>query len=69
MEIFYCVFFEGNVCVTKAQSSLTLAVIKKTSNNMYPLEISSIEASALVAKVSRNHKLWHLRYGHPHENA
>ncbi|KAG7576575.1 Ribonuclease H-like superfamily [Arabidopsis thaliana x Arabidopsis arenosa] len=64
------VFFDGNVCVIKdKKSGSTLAVVKKTSNNLYPLEMSSVEASSLVAKVSEETRLWHLRYGHLHENA
>ncbi|VVB12385.1 unnamed protein product [Arabis nemorensis] len=45
------VLFEGNVCVIKDNiSGLTLAVLRKMSNNLYPLEMSSFEASALIAK-------------------
>ncbi|CAE5965681.1 unnamed protein product [Arabidopsis arenosa] len=56
------VFFDGNVCVIKdKKSGSTLAVVKKTSNNLYPLEMSSVEASSLVAKVSEETRLWHLR--------
>ncbi|KAL1211506.1 Retrovirus-related Pol polyprotein from transposon TNT 1-94 [Cardamine amara subsp. amara] len=63
------VFFDGNVCVIKdKKSSFTLAMVRKASNNLYPLEMSSVEASALVSKVSEDSKLWHLRYGHLHEN-
>ncbi|CAL9226316.1 unnamed protein product, partial [Arabidopsis halleri] len=64
------IFFDGNVCVIKnKKSGCTLAVVRKTSNNLYPLEMSSVEASSLVAKVSEETRLWHLRYGHLHENA
>lgn len=63
------VFFDGDECVVKdKKSGATLAVVRKTSNNLYPLEMSSVEANALVAKVSADSKLWHLRYGHLHEN-
>nr|ABW74566.1 integrase [Boechera divaricarpa] len=63
------VLFDGNECVIKEKKSgVTLAMVKKTSNNLYPLEMSSVETKALVAKVSDISKLLHLRYGHLHEN-
>ena len=70
MENNCSVFFDENVCVIKDnKSGLTLAVVRKTSNSLYPLQMCFVEANVLVAKVSHDSKLWHLRYGHLHESA
>jgi len=35
-----------------------------TKNNMFPLNVSSVEDNALIPKDVNETQLWHLRYGH-----
>ena len=37
-----------------------------TSNKMFPLGVSNMEDSALIASTKDDSTLWHLRYGHLH---
>ncbi|KAJ0080658.1 hypothetical protein Patl1_12136 [Pistacia atlantica] len=61
----YCIVFDDGSCVIKdKKSGQIIATVKMASNKMFPLEVSTVEDSALIAKGCSEAKLWHLRYGH-----
>ncbi|KAJ0041452.1 hypothetical protein Pint_28226 [Pistacia integerrima] len=61
----YCIVFDDGSCVIKdKKSGQIIATVKMASNKMFPLEVSTVEDFALIAKGCSEAKLWHLRYGH-----
>jgi transposase InsO family protein len=57
--------FEGDNCrIVDAAMDQTMATVKKTQNNLFPLEITKVKDKALAAKEISSSELWHLRYGH-----
>jgi GAG-pre-integrase domain/Integrase core domain len=41
-----------------------MEIVKKTPNNLFPLEIGKVKEKALTTKEDSQSRLWHLRYGH-----
>lgn len=69
MTIGYKLIFDDDSCtVIHKKSSQTIVDVKKTQNNMFPIEVSNVESKALVAKGNSDNNLWHLRYGHLNVN-
>ncbi|PKA55296.1 Retrovirus-related Pol polyprotein from transposon TNT 1-94 [Apostasia shenzhenica] len=65
----YSILFDNATCKIKDKESCQIiADIQMTSNNMFPLRISSIGNHALIVKKMNESTLWHFRYGHLHIN-
>jgi len=60
----YSILFDDCCCtVYDKKSAQSIVKISMTQNHMFPLEVSSVQNCALIAKTSDTN-LWHLRYGH-----
>lgn len=61
----YLATFKGLKCIiTNKESGYHIGKLQKTLNNMFPLEVSSIEKFSLTVKELSNTTLWMLRFGH-----
>ncbi|KAJ4789254.1 polyprotein [Rhynchospora pubera] len=69
MDNGYTISFKGDNCrISDAETDQTMAIVKKTMNNLFPLEIEKVKEKALAAKEVSPSELWHLRYGHLNMN-
>ncbi|KAK3007469.1 hypothetical protein RJ639_013341 [Escallonia herrerae] len=60
----YSIWFDNGSCEIKdKKSGQILAKVCMAENNLFPLEIASVENHALVASEKNETSLWHLRYG------
>uniref|UniRef100_A0A803MAM0 Integrase catalytic domain-containing protein n=1 Tax=Chenopodium quinoa TaxID=63459 RepID=A0A803MAM0_CHEQI len=62
----YKIVFDDGVCdVIDKKSGHNIANVHMTQNRMFPLDISNdIISNVLIAKLTNESELWHLRYGH-----
>jgi GAG-pre-integrase domain len=59
------IIFEGESCIiVDFGTDKTMTIVKKTPNNLFPIEIGKVKEKALAAKEDSQNRLWHLRYGH-----
>jgi len=65
----YSIFFDDGVCTIKnKKSEKIIAKVPMANNKMFPLEVSMVERSTMVASGDNETRLWHLRYGHLNVN-
>jgi len=65
----YLVFFHDDAYeIRNRKPHMPIVKIHMANNKMFPLEISCIDDSAVVANVRDDSWIWHLRYGHLHFN-
>lgn len=57
------IFTEGR-CEITDRSGQKVAVVKMTSNNLFPLKMDTCSNVALKSEVADESHMWHLRYGH-----
>lgn len=69
MDNGYVIKFEGNTCkIEESSTKREISIIRKTQNNLFPLEITEVDDSALAVTELNQSRLWHLRYGHLNVN-
>ncbi|KAJ0865267.1 putative RNA-directed DNA polymerase [Helianthus annuus] len=67
MRIGYSLLFEDDKCViTHKRTRKIMCTIPMSSNNTFPLDINNQKVSLAVVQ-EKESRLWHLRYGHLHE--
>lgn len=61
----YSVVFENNQCIiSDNQEKNWMISISRSSNNMFPLDITKMENLVLAMRSQTVDELWHLRLGH-----
>ncbi|KAF7832387.1 Retrovirus-related Pol polyprotein from transposon TNT 1-94 [Senna tora] len=64
----YRILFDDNSCrVEDRKTGHTFINVQMAHNKMFPLDVSNVNTTLAVSKTCES-KLWHLRYGHLHEN-
>ncbi|KAG6487750.1 hypothetical protein ZIOFF_056351 [Zingiber officinale] len=60
----YKITFADGQCEIIDKNEKRIAVVKMTTNNLFPLKMNSCINVALKSEITDEAQLWHLRYGH-----
>ncbi|KAG6472814.1 hypothetical protein ZIOFF_070292 [Zingiber officinale] len=60
----YKITFADGQCEIVDKNEKRIAVVKMTTNNLFPLKMNSCINVALKSEITDEAQLWHLRYGH-----